>query len=259
MAKYLLPIVIIMILLLNCRQTQANEQIQKLFKEGNEAYKSGNYTKAIESYLQLISLHGLASPQVFYNLGNAYFKEYRIGYAILYYEKANKLLPRDRDITFNLNYVREVASREMGTSLSGSSLSFLKLFTINELTIIVAVLYFAFTALLILYVFFKKEKYLLILCVSGLLFFIGLIALSMGIYESEYTQHAIVVVPSAELRTGPNLAENISCIVPEGSKVKILRKEEGWREVIVPGKISRENPSSGQIQGWIPEKDLMNI
>lgn len=227
------------------------------FKEGNEAYKSGKYEEAIKTYATLISKPGVVSPQLYFNLGNAYFKAHKLGYAILYYEKAHRLLPRDGDISFNLEFAREAASKETGATFRSNGQILSTVCTTNELTILVSTLYFAFAGLLILYVFGKKEKYLWILCVVGFFFMTGLVLLSVRIYQGELQPSAIVVSPSAEMRAGPNLSESISGIITEGSRVRILRKDEEWIEVAASSRSEGENP--GRVQGWMPAKDLMSI
>jgi hypothetical protein len=147
----------------------------------------------------------------------------------------------------------------MGSSIKGGSHILSTVCTVNELTVLVSVLYFAFTVLLVLYFFRKEEKYLWVLCVTGLFFLIGLSLLGIRIYQSEFQSSAIVVAPSAELRMGPDLHEHISCIVPEGSKVQILGKQEEWLEVSLPARAGGENSPHHTVQGWIPEKDLMTI
>ena len=71
---------ITLILLLFFSSVTAQEE---LFDSGNEAYKDGDYNTAIDHYSSLVS-QNLVSPQLYYNLGNAYFKNQQLGKAILY-------------------------------------------------------------------------------------------------------------------------------------------------------------------------------
>ena len=65
-----------------------------------------DYKKAIELYEGLLKSHG-ESAEVYYNLGNAYYKENKIAPAILNYERALLLDPGDGDIRFNLQLARQ--------------------------------------------------------------------------------------------------------------------------------------------------------
>lgn len=78
---------------------------ESAFKEAEVAYKQENYNKAIELYEELLKNNG-ESYQIYYNLGNAYYKTNKIAPAILNYERALLLNPGDGDIRFNLEMSR---------------------------------------------------------------------------------------------------------------------------------------------------------
>ncbi len=71
------------------------------FQKGNEFYQKGDYQQAVEMYETALAT-GYESAELYYNLGNSYFKSNQIGKTILNYERAKKLAPRDEDILFNL-------------------------------------------------------------------------------------------------------------------------------------------------------------
>src|ERR1051326_9200952 len=72
----------------------------------NEAYTKGNFAKAAEEYEKSIA-EGYGSPELYYNLGNSYYKLDNIGKSILNYERAKKLAPQDEDIAFNLKLANQ--------------------------------------------------------------------------------------------------------------------------------------------------------
>lgn len=67
----------------------------------NTQYDNKNYISAIDIYENLIATNG-ASPEIYYNLGNAYYKTKQFGLAILNYERCLQITPNDKDATFNL-------------------------------------------------------------------------------------------------------------------------------------------------------------
>lgn len=77
------------------------------FKEANAQYEAGEYESAVESYQQLLSEH--QSANLHYNLGNAYYQLGEYGPAILHFEKALALEPRNPDIRANLELTQEAA------------------------------------------------------------------------------------------------------------------------------------------------------
>ncbi len=73
-------------------------------KNGDDAYAKGNYQQAISDYKEVLR-HG-KSADVYYNLGNAYYRSDSLPQAILAYERASLLSPGDADIRFNLQFAR---------------------------------------------------------------------------------------------------------------------------------------------------------
>lgn len=68
-------------------------------------YQKGNYQQAIRDYEEILNNYGV-SAEVYYNLGNAYYRTDNITKAVLNYERAHLLSPGDEDISFNLQFAR---------------------------------------------------------------------------------------------------------------------------------------------------------
>ena len=75
--------------------------VDSIWVKANTLYASEDYREAI-NYYNMIEASGEVSADLFYNIGNAYFKQNIVSKAILYYERAIKLRPGDSDITHNL-------------------------------------------------------------------------------------------------------------------------------------------------------------
>ena len=78
-----------------------SEDNSGLFKEANELYLKKDYESSAELYEILIE-NGYVDSQIFYNLGNSYYRLNKIGLAIWAYKNAIKFSPRDKDIEHNL-------------------------------------------------------------------------------------------------------------------------------------------------------------
>jgi tetratricopeptide (TPR) repeat protein len=76
-----------------------------LYNRAGRAYEAEQYEEAVALY-EAIAKRRIRAGRVYYNLGNAYFKAGQLGKAILSYERARRLLPRDEDIEANLGFVR---------------------------------------------------------------------------------------------------------------------------------------------------------
>lgn len=75
-----------------------------LFAEANAQYAEGNYAEAAESYRQVLVEQ--PSAEVYYNLGNAYFKQGELSQSILAYERALRLRPLYKDAQYNLKFAQ---------------------------------------------------------------------------------------------------------------------------------------------------------
>jgi Tetratricopeptide repeat len=91
---------LLLFLTLGTRVAAAQTAVET-FDKGNDDYRAGNYQSAIAEYQKIID-QGLASAAVYFNLGNAYYREGKIGPAILAYNRAQRLQPGDADIIHNL-------------------------------------------------------------------------------------------------------------------------------------------------------------
>jgi tetratricopeptide (TPR) repeat protein len=77
----------------------------------NEAYQKGKYEEAKVGYLQLVRA-GQYSADLFYNLGNVWFKMGDQGRAILNYERALLLNPRLDEARSNLRNVLKIVGND---------------------------------------------------------------------------------------------------------------------------------------------------
>ena len=77
------------------------------YNEANALYRAGDFAAARRMYLEVVDA-GVEDARIYYNLGNACFKSGKLGEAILWYERARRLLPHDEDIEANLRFANLV-------------------------------------------------------------------------------------------------------------------------------------------------------
>ena len=99
----LISITIIGLFLVN--QVQLLAKPSDTMSTANQLYETGQYSQAVQAYQQLVD-QGFTDSALFYNLGNAYFKDGDYGRAIANYRRAQLLAPRDADIVTNLELAR---------------------------------------------------------------------------------------------------------------------------------------------------------
>jgi tetratricopeptide (TPR) repeat protein len=145
----------------------------------NRLYENGRYAEAAQTYEQLVA-GGVQDSTVFYNLGNAYYQQGNFGHAILNYERAQRLAPRDADVQTNLALAREKIVDQYGEDdalLNQLAVWARSWLTLNEMAVAALVLWLFLGGLILLYrrknsVFVKG-----LLGVTAVLFLGGLFSL----------------------------------------------------------------------------------
>ncbi|MCX5681805.1 MAG: tetratricopeptide repeat protein [Candidatus Omnitrophica bacterium] len=221
---------------------------KQLFEQGNAAYKEGKYEAAIGHYENVIRLN-LENGDLYYNLGNSYFKKGELGKAVLSYEKALFFIPGDSDLRSNYAYVLSLLNlgpQPFGNWAERFANRLFEDATINFLTVFLFVIYFLTVAILMCYLFFAsfRRSIRILFFVFTIVFILSAISLNSKI--TYLTKGAIVLVKEADVKFEPAESATTYFKLTEGSKVEIAEKAENWYKIKRPdGKI-----------GWVSKKDL---
>jgi len=84
------------------------------FLDGIKHYDAREYEKA-GALFEKLATGGIHNGKLYYNVANAYLKLGRLGMAMLWYERAYRLIPGDPDLKFNMDYARSLIKDEPGT------------------------------------------------------------------------------------------------------------------------------------------------
>ena len=95
----------ILIILLFFSSNILAQEATSLFEQASVSYEQKDYAQSLIHYIKIEDL-GLYSSDLYYNIGNCYYKLKQNAEAVLYYEKALKLNPADEDALFNLKLVQ---------------------------------------------------------------------------------------------------------------------------------------------------------
>lgn len=218
-----------------------------LFRQANQLYEKAKYPEAAALY-QKLSDEGFVSPALFYNLGCASFKEGNIGKAILNFERALRLSPRDRDVRDNLLLARSRLKDEapQGGGLIERLFTFLNL---NELTLLTSGLYFLFMIVLLLFLARRSEGWLWSSAALGVFLLITGVWLGARIYSERAVRPGVVTAGSVEVRNGPGTDYSTAFVLHEGTKVQILSRQKDWLEI----------GAFGKMKGWLPENTQESV
>lgn len=213
----------------------------RLFKEANQRYAADDYEGAVSDYRMALST-GLRSGNLYYNIGNALVKNGKLGEAILNYERARLLMPRDGDLLSNIRYAKSLMKQKDIASnrhwlLVSIDIAFGYL-TFGEMVWGMLLLIYVTILLSIGCVFFKQLRGYMIPAIVIIATII--IAEIPPLYQKAVSlrRDGIVVVPITDARYEPLKRGEVAYPVYEGMKVSILSSRNGWRKIIRPdGKI----------------------
>lgn len=94
-----------------CLGVAARASASTALDTANRAFAEGRYADAAARYEALLQHEGYSAP-VLFNLGNAYLREHQPARALLAYERARLLAPRDPAIALNLAQAQAAAGVE---------------------------------------------------------------------------------------------------------------------------------------------------
>ena len=228
-------------------QTDSREE---LFFSSNQSYKNGDFQKAGEGYSQLIA-EGYKSGQVYYNLGNAYFKMNDLGRAILNYERAFLQTPRDADLKFNLNIAQDQTRDAIPNSqnLAGLLFSWLDSINLDELFWGFALINASFWINFLSRLFIKTELtyYLFIILI---IFWLGTgVSLGVKSYQFRSDSRAVVLDKEIGVYAGPDVSDTILFKLHQGTIVHHERAGDGWSLIRL----------SDKKRGWVKHQVVERI
>lgn len=229
---------------------------QMLIEQADKLYTEGKYQDAISNYEAVVG-QGLQNAELYYNLGNAYFKIKNIPAAILNYERAHLLNPDDEDINFNLDLARTYTVDKIEVLPEFFLVSFIKgfmnWFSSNSWAYI-ALFSFALVLALVLFFWFSLsfEIRRYAFGVASFLSVIFVVSLVFSISQKNQVvtrNSAIVFASVVSAKSSPDESGKDLFILHAGTKVELVRPVGEWCEV----KLADGN------KGWIPKTSFQKI
>ena len=231
-------------------------EAETLFEQANQAYAGGDYGKALELY-EAVSGMGYESAALYFNMGNAAYKQVQLGRAILNYERAARLNPSDEDIAFNLKLANMrlvdkveaapefLVSRWWNNLLNGRASGSWALWALTCLWL--ALLAGAAFLYLRRSIFRRFTFFGGIFLLLASLFCLGS---ALRKYDLEQnSRQAIVMASNAYVKSAPDRQSTDLFIIHEGLKVTVLDETGTWKRVrLGDGK-----------SGWMETREIEEI
>lgn len=237
--------------------TVSKTQLEKYMAQANQKYNDGKFEEAAALYQKIVK-NGYESEELYFNLGNAYYRSNNFTAAILNYERAKLLAPNDEEIEHNLQqakqYTKDDIEEIQESRLSLWFKSIIRSLNTDTWAVLSVVSFVAFVVLLLLYLIAGSISLKKIGFWFGILMFVMSITFFVFSYKQEQylTEHksAIIFSPSVTVKSTPdNVSGSDLFILHEGTKVKILKSEENWCEIKLP---------DGRV-GWLQTSDIERI
>lgn len=230
----------------------SDEEISKAFKNAGELYEKGSFDEAIKEYEKILKT-GKVSGNIFYNMGNCYFKKNQLGMAMLNYERAKRLIPRDKDLEANYEYA--VSKMDGGNIYLGGNIFYRVIYrmfswmTIDGVIILCSGIYLAVSGLLIMGVMFSRSRKAVMYLVIILI--LSFIPSAFGAYYKflGINRDAVVMDKICDVKFEPFPEATTFFQIYEGNKVRIENNKDDWT------KIRRQDGKSG----WIKDSALVVI
>ena len=225
-----------------------------LWNAGVNAYSGGNWEEALQNWKDIEDM-GLESVELYYNMGNAYFKTGEVASSILYYERALKVDPSYEDAVFNLKFARnqvldkieevpeiyiKVVMRKLRRAVTADAWAVLSLVFL-ALSLLMTLLFLLGRSSLT-----RRSGF--VTGVVSLIFFV--LCLSFSLRQKEEYQRgdfAIVMRAVSSVKSSPGNDSSVDLFVlHEGTRVMILDEVGEWSNIVL---------ADGR-QGWMKKSDF---
>lgn len=248
----MLKVAILLLFCISFTQIQADEN-QAVFEKANTEYANGNYPTAIQLYESILK-NELEAAELYYNLGNAYYKSNDLAKAIINFERAKKMDPDNEDITFNLKLANQKTEDKIESLpqifltewkeglMNGMSEKSWSVYSILALSasLLLYVLYFTSTNRNFKQLGFFGGSIVLLLALFSL------VTASQKYKLTKNNMEAIITSATVTATGSPNEAGTKLFVLHLGTKVKINKNNGDWMEIKI---------ANGNV-GWVNSKTL---
>ncbi len=222
----------------------------------NQNYEAGDYAEAAAIYEAIIE-SGLHNSTVYYNLGNAYFKQGELGRAILNYRRAQRLAPRDADVAANLAVARTQTLDQLAAPTEGTWSNLVKLvdewLTLREGALLALVLWVFIGGVAVVAILKPSIRRWCAITAGVLAVFlvIGLLSIANRYYTDQTYPPAVIVAQQVDVTSGPGGSGQylVEFTLHAGAEVSVLESRPGWQRITLPG----------DLQGWVPDEAIERI
>lgn len=247
---------ILSIILLSWTVAAMAQSPRELMSQGNVAFQKSDFVTAAKCYSKILEA-GYANADIYYNLGNAYYRQDEFGQAILNYERALRLKPNFRDAQENL----DLANSKIEDEIKALPELFIVTWARNITTwfshtgwrIVILCLLALLGAAVAIFVLsrdylWRKGALIGGIAVTGLLLIAIACSIATGVRQNSHNK-AIVTSPLVVVKSSPESNSVDKLILHEGTKVDVEETLGDWHKIHI---------ADGNT-GWLTDADITVI
>jgi len=234
---------------LGCAAAQTAQANQNpTFEKANQDYSEGHFQAAVDGYQDLVK-SGQWSANLFYNLGNAWFRLGNFGETILNYERAVALDPHHPEAAANLVLVRDEAR---GLELQRKGLErYIEAATSTQYSIAASIAFWCVLFGIARLFFLRRRAAVLVLLIIFAAFVFARAVFALYSLETGRKGRALAIVTGKKIEARLATADNSNSILalPAGSEIKVLSQRGDWLYAELPN----------DLRGWIPANAAQRV
>ena len=245
-AIFRIGIVVTLVCVFSCSFAFAQSDAE--FTKANQEFAQGNFKEAIAGYEALVRA-GQWNANLFYDLGNAYFRTNDFGRAILNYERALALDQHHPEATANLQIARD-ESRAL--ELQPSKLEhYLQFASINQYSIAVAVAFWLGIFGIGVLIFARRRSAALISLSILCLLVCAMAVWAIHTLDNGSNGRTLAIVTGDDVQARLATADTANSVLalPPGSEIKILSTRGDWMYAALPN----------DLRGWIQTNNAEQV
>lgn len=238
--KYIYVKILTLAILLLASGNSYGREFANEWNEANTAYINAKYDEAIDLY-EAILKYDAENKNIYFNLGNAYFKKGLNAKAILNYNRAQQLAPGDEDITYNLSIANQYIQDKIEvipTPFVQRFVSQIRVSVSSNGWALLSLLFMACTlASLFIYLIFKRISW------RKVGFYGAIVSLALTICTITFASvnrnkilnpsSAIIMNSAASVKSSPDQNSKEIFVLHEGTKVVVKERLNDYSQIVL--------------------------
>mgnify|MGYP001296725955 CR=1 FL=1 len=229
-----------------------SQNMDSLFSSGNNSYNKNQFDASVDAYEDILS-QGFYSVDLYYNLGNAYYRLEDFANARWSYEMGINIDPRNKDIIHNLMLTKKKIPNTIeppDSQILDLINNFLTSFTYSDFVFFSSIMLLLYSGCFIIHRLIPSKPIVVLYYIFIVLFFIGTSFSVIKFLWERNNNFGIILNDETKLYSAPFLNENIKIsIFFSGNKVKIEQTTDKWIEI----------SSIDGRKGWIRLEDIRTL